>query len=136
MPVEYFVRYRGQCYDVGTKLKFGIGTEPFRTIYEGTIEWISHNHIYIRLTDGTGRMLSKVWPLDNTIVEIVAPVYYIEQPKQQTRGGPTPSINDIFVGWVWYIVIMSVGVIFEDRWLIWIFATIIFFIWKNGGIKK
>lgn len=38
MPEEYFVRYQGKCYDVGTRLKFrpGIGIDPL----EGTIEWI------------------------------------------------------------------------------------------------
>ena len=136
MPVEYFLRYNGQCYDVGTKLKFGIGREPFRTIYEGVIEWISHNHVYIRATDGTGWLLSKVWSLDNTIIEIIEPVYYEEPPSKPISGGQIPSINDIFVGWVWYIVIMVVGVIFKARWLIWIFATIIFFTWKNGGTRK
>lgn len=132
MPVEYFLRYNGQCYDVGTRLKLNF----YGTIRDGTIEWISHNHVYIRFTDGTGHMFSKVWSLDKTIVQIIEPVYYIESPKQQIRGGSTPSINDIFVGWAWYIVIMFVGVIFEDRWLIWLFATIIFFTWKNGGMKK
>lgn len=132
MPVEYFVRYQGKCYDVGTRLKYKTGEGLFEIIYEGTIEWISHNHIYIRLVDGTGMMLSKIHGLDKTIIEIIHPVYYEEPLKKPVRGGTIPSYNDMFIGWVWYIVIMLVGVIFNDRWLIWIFATIIFFTWKNG----
>lgn len=132
MPVEYFLRYKGKCYDVGTKLKFKF----CGSILEGVVEWISHNHIYIRLTDGTGWTLSKVWPLDNTILEIIEPVYYVEPPKKPVKVGTPPPMEDVFVGWMWYIAIMVVGIIFNDRWLIWIFATIIFFTWKNGGIKK
>ena len=133
MPVEYFLRYQGKCYDVGTKLKFTF----YGTTQEGTIELISHNHVYIRTTNGTILQLSKTLPLDNAIIEIIDPVY-CEEPQQQhqVNSGVIPSINDVFVGWVWYLVIMVVGVIFKDRWAIWIFATIIFFTWKNGGIKK
>ena len=133
MPVEYFLRYKGQCYDVGTRLKF----RPVASgsIVEGTIEWISHNHIYIRLADGGGRQLSKMFGLDNTITEIIEPVYYVEPPKQKTRGGPLPSEGDLFVGWVWYIVIMLVGLIFKGRLMIWVFASVIFFLWKNGFLN-
>lgn len=139
MPVEYFVRYKGQRYDVGTKLKFVIGTGIFQTIHEGTIEWIDHYSVYIRLVDGRGWELSKLFGLENTIVEIVKPVYYIEPPKKPVKGGPLPSEDAIFVGWAWYIIIMAVGLIFNDRWLIWFWATLIFFNWKNGffnGGKK
>ena len=133
MPVEYFLRYKGKCYDVGTQLKFKVFSN---IILEGTIISFSHNQIYIRLTDGTTWKLSKVWPLDNTIIEIVKPVYYTEPQKPIGKYGTPPPMEDVFVGWMWYIAIMAVGIIFKDRWLIWIFATIIFFAWKNGGMKK
>ena len=133
MPVEYFVRYQGERYDVGTQLKFR--TSSWGTILEGKIEWISHNHVGIRLTDGGFWRLSKTRSLDNTIVEIIEPVYY-EEPqieyKQGLRGGVCPPEGDVFVGWVWYIAIMLVGAIFKDRFAIWVFATAVFFLWKNG----
>jgi len=132
METEYFLRYKEKCYDVGTRLKFDF----YGTIHEGTIEWISPYLVYVRLTDGTGCQLSKLFPLDKTIIEIIEPVYYAEPQQNNTQERILPSIDDIFIGWVWYIVIMAVGIIFKDRWLIWIFATIIFFTWKNGGIKK
>lgn len=132
MPVEYFLRYRGLCYDVGTRLRF-------RPIYggdieEGTIEWISNHYIYIRSTDGSGTQLSKLFGLDETITEIVTPVYY-ETPRQQACGGPLPPEDAIFVGWVWYIVIMLVGIIFKERFAIWVFASVVFFLWKNGFLN-
>ena len=133
MPVEYFVRYKGKCYDVGTRLKYK--TDKWCDGFEGTIEWISHNVFYVRLIDGSGRQLSKMYSLDNIIVEIIEPVYYEEPPKKNVRRGVYPSENDIFVGWVWYILIMVVGTIFNARLLIWIVATAVFFSWKNGFLK-
>lgn len=133
MPVERFLRYQGNCYDVGTRLRFR--TSVWDKGKEGVIEWFSHNSMYIRLTDGRGWEIHTIWPLDNVIIEILEPVYYKEPPKECTRGGPRPPENEIFLGWVWYIVIMLIGVIFNDRWLIWIFATVIFFLWKNGYLN-
>ncbi len=129
MPVEYFVRYKGKCYDVGTRLKFK--TSKWCEGLEGTIEWISHNVFYVRLIDGSGRQLSKMYSLDNTIIEIIEPVYYEEKP-QEIDNRVYPSMGDIDIGWVWYILVMIVGVIFNARLLIWIVATVVFFSWKNG----
>lgn len=140
MPVEYFIRFQGKCYDVGTRLRFRIGIRSFGNIADGRIEWISHNVFYIRLTDGTGWQLSHRQSLENTIVEIIEPVYYKEPPVEYVRGlrggGPLPSEDSIFVGWVWYIVIMAVGTIFKDRLMIWVFASAVFFLWKNGFLNK
>ena len=36
---------------------------------------------------------------------------------------------DVFVGVLIYIVIMCIGAIFKDRWMIWIVATAIFGFW-------
>ena len=139
MPVEYFIRFQGKCYDVGTRLRFRTRAASWASILEGKIEWISHNVFYIRLTDGKGWQLSKMFGLENTIVEIIEPVYYEEPPVEYVRGirgsGPLPSEDAIFVGWVWYIVIMVVGIIFKDRLMIWVFASAIFFLWKNGFLN-
>ena len=133
MPVEYFLRYQGKCYDVGTRLKF----KPFSWFdpMEGTIESISHNTILIQLIDGRTWELSKVWSLDNTITEIIEPVYYEEPPVVYRRGGAYPPEESVFIGWIWYIIIMLVGTIFKDRFMIWAFASAVFFLWKNGFLN-
>lgn len=136
MPVEYFLRYKGLCYDVGTRLRFRNCTAPWAIVYEGTIEWFSHNSAFIRLTNGGQYELFTTWPLDNLILEIIHPVYYEEPPKVPVRGGPLPPENDIFIGLVWYIVIMLVGAIFKDRLTIWVCATAYFFLWKNGYFNR
>ena len=141
MPVEYFLRYKGQCYDVGTRLRFYPYSKSQRSDI-GVIETFVGAHVFIRGSDGflysysTNPSLAN---FDNRVIEIIEPVYYIEPPQKKVYGGPLPSEDDIFVGWVWYIVIMLVGTIFNDRLTIWVFASLIFFTWKNGffnGGKK
>lgn len=137
MPVEYFLRYRGQCYDVGTILRF---REPYGPVQTGTIKWFSHNCVGILLDSGAEYPLSKTFSLDNVIVEIVNPVYYKMPQKTYASSRKIPSDDNIFIGWVWYIVIMLVGGVFKLRFLVWIAATTVFFAWKNGllngGNKK
>lgn len=140
MPVvEYFIRYKGERYDVGTRLRFKTGTASWAGILEGTIEIISHNVFYIRLTDGGMWKLSKVLPLENRIVEIVYPVYYQDPPVEYVRGiqgGPCPPEDQIFVGWIWYIAIMVIGALFKEALLIWVIASAVFFLWKNGFFNR
>lgn len=133
MPVEYFLRYRGICYNVGTRLKFkpSYWSDPI----EGKVEYISHHTVFIQLTDGSKWKLSKVQSLDNTITEIIEPVYYEEHPIVYKRSGAHPSEESVFIGWVWYIAIMLIGVIFKDKFTIWVFATAAFFLWKNGFLN-
>ncbi len=138
MPVEYFIRYKGKCYDVGTRLKFYVrcmgylfkSSEP----YVGTIEKFEGTICVIRGDDG------KVYTIYTTcqtptrdneyVVEIIKPVYYVEKLTKPTRK--CPPAWDVEIGWIWYIIIMIVGTIFKDRILIWVVASAIFFLWKNG----
>lgn len=45
------------------------------------------------------------------------------------------DIDRLFYGWIWYIFIMLIGFIFNDRILIWIAASVYFFRWRNK-VKK
>ena len=66
------------------------------------------------------------------IIDVVEPVYY-ESPGVSPPSNRNPPPDwDVEIGWVWYIIIMCVGSIFKDRWLLWICATIYFFLWKSG----
>ncbi len=136
MPVEYFIKFRGMCYDVGTRLKFKQSTATWEPILIGVIEKIAPSFAYIRATDGKLYEFSTVQGLVNfekIIIEIVSPVYYTgAMPKRQKNQCVCPSQGDVDIGWMWYIIIMVVGTIFNARLTIWIFASLIFFAWKNG----
>ena len=46
------------------------------------------------------------------------------------------EINNLFIGWVWYIFLMLVSTIFKDVVKLWIFISIVFFIWRHEKIKE
>lgn len=127
MPVEYFLRFQGKCYDVGTKIKI-------KTLFgaeECTIVKINSHDCYVR-----GENISQsIWKnkANDIIVEVIEPVYYVETIINQPINTRTcPPVWDVEIGWVWYLIVMGVGAIFNARLLIWIVATVVFFSWKNG----
>ena len=123
------LKYKGIKYDIGTKVKLktkwnGIVTTTFlgNTKYDCPYAFNS------------------LMPPEDYIVEIVEPVYYKPQNVSSSNNNKVrPFKGDVQIGWIWYIIIMVVGSIFNDRLLIWIGATAYFFLWKNGylnGDKK
>lgn len=71
-------------------------------------------------------------------IEIINPVYYQEpeplEPQNvftQTKSGSWNAHNKVCIGLAWYIFIMLLAIIFKDRLIIWVFTTIVFFVWKS-----
>ena len=135
MPIEYFIRYQGKYYDVGTRLRFYYCNK----IIEGVIEHFYGSTVYIRDSNGFLHDFSTArgeMYFDKLIAEIIKPVYYtgpIHSECSNERNCP-PSW-EVEMGWVYYILIMVAGTLFYARWIIYIFATIIFFAWKNGFLN-
>ena len=138
---------------MGTKVKF-IRKYQWNSVTEGTIIWIEPNSITIKTYNDINYNIF-VSDVDRMIKEIIEPIYYtgsVQPPIQSSASGTDvlykgveanknrnyPSEGDVEVGWIWYIIIMLVGAIFKDRWIIWVVATFYFFSWKNGflGGKK
>lgn len=46
------------------------------------------------------------------------------------------SIDSLLIAWVWYLFIMAIGTIFKGNVLIWIFASLIFFSYRNTKLKE
>lgn len=136
MPIKNYMEYKGRYYDVGTRLKF-YPTEfkIWLGALEGVVETFIDGRVFIRATNGR---LYKLWPgsydFEKSIVEIIEPIYYNPPKQAPKKNRNRPVLWDVEIGWVWYIVIMAVGTIFNDRLLIWIIATAIFFIWKCGRL--
>lgn len=145
--------FQGKYYDVGTKVKF-IRKYQWNSVTEGTIIWIEPNSITIKTYNNINYNIF-VSDVDRMIKEIIEPIYYtgsVQPPIQPSASGTDvlykgveanknrnyPSEGDVEVGWIWYIIIILVGAIFKDRWIIWVVATFYFFSWKNGflGGKK
>jgi hypothetical protein len=144
-----YMKYKGEYYDVGTICKIkGRDGKPKLVKFKGwhfnddrsNFELIDKNDGSYTLYDNYNRL-----GVNEYCLEIVMPVYPPKLEKIETSGGKVglpdrdkPPSWDIEVAWIWYIVVMVVAIIFKDRWLIWGFATAIFFLWKNGflGGKK
>lgn len=132
MPIENFLRFEGKCYDVGTKLKFYAKIRQFNVgIKIGVIKKFDNGTVYIEGDDGFLYYYSTIF---NYIIEIIEPVYYIPKEDTTSDNRTRPAPWDVEIGWIWYIIIMVVGTIFNDRLLIWIVATAIFFLWKSGRL--
>lgn len=46
------------------------------------------------------------------------------------------NISGMFLGWVWYIFLMLIIVLFRERIGLWILTTAVFFSWRSNKIKK
>lgn len=137
MPIENFLRFEGKCYDVGTKLKFYARIHQINVGIEiGVIKRFDNGTVYIESDDGFIYYYSTMLcnNMFDCIIEILEPVYYVPKEDTMSDHRTRPAPWDVEIGWIWYIIIMVVGTIFNDRLLIWIVATAIFFLWKSGRL--
>ena len=138
MPVEYFIRYKGLLYDVGTRLKFKAYSYGYYWgEKEGVIEKFIGSTVFIKGDDGILYEYSTTKYLvdfDKVIIEIIEPIYYTLE-KSSVADRDCPPSWDIEIGWIWYVILMVVGAIFKARIIIWVFVSAYFFLWKNGFIN-
>lgn len=128
-----YMKYQGQYYDKGTKVKIKGPNGPVIATFVG---WKPNGRNCFE-TDG-----SYFANLYNTydfsaankfIEEIIDPVYPNLQPiTVQINNRDKPPSWTVEIVWIWYIVIMFILMFFKARWLGWIAVTAIFFGWKNG----
>lgn len=129
-----YLKYKGIYYDIGTKVK--VKTR------QGTIKEAT----FVGWSPQSGFVGEGVWgqyyscDVDRVVVEIIEPIYPKDVVYVKDDDRELPPYEAIDLGWAWYIIIMIGGVFFHDRWLIWIGATAVFFLWKkgflSGGKKK
>ena len=46
------------------------------------------------------------------------------------------QIDGLFLGWMWYIFLMLISIVFKEALGLWIFISIVFFKWRSDKIKK
>jgi hypothetical protein len=136
MPVEHFITYKGQHYDVGTRLKFrAFSWGYYQGVKVGVIEEFIKTTAYIRADDGEIYQCSTItndWV--KNIIEIIYPVYYVEK-EPQNNGRVRPPDWQIEMGVTWYIIIMVFCALFKERWLGWFCVTGYFLLWINGFLN-
>lgn len=134
---EYF-DYNGVRYYTGTK--FTMKTEPYERVVNAVFRGASsHNKnlfvvMYEDYNFSGGRCQYSInvnadWFSDH-IIEITEGNYYAELESRK-RYIKDKDIPDLFFGWIIYLIIMAILVIFNDRWLGWIGASFLFFRWRH-----
>ena len=122
MKVEYF-NYNGKRYGVGTEIRFtGLCYLRGNTVFLKNEKCVFK---YIRpgasaVFDVNGE---EAWCSTRVFEGSIC----LDCEKETTDKQEELYLsNKSFYKLLWYIIIMVVGVIFHDRWLIWIGATVIF----------
>lgn len=46
------------------------------------------------------------------------------------------DIDGLFLGWLWYIFLMVISIIFKGAIVWWIFISVVFFSWRSKKIKE
>ena len=133
-----YMKFKGEYYDVGTIARIKGRHGPVLVKFVG---WRYGDRGCFEPIDNTVFELYDTYNRAGVMdycLEIVVPV---KPNSQQTAppinndgipGREKPPSWDVEIAWIWYIVIMAVAVIFKGRWIIWIFVSAVFFLWKNG----
>ena len=139
--IQYF-EFKGVKYGVGTIVKVPI-TLDLRWLPKEKImteaKFVGGGHFQFSKYTGSiflceERGLSGKY---EEYIEIIKPVYYQEPepPKPpniffRTKSGSWDAHNQVVVGFIWYVIVMLVAVIFKNCISIWCLATLIYFSWK------
>lgn len=124
-----YLKYKGVYYDIGTKVKV---KTPQGAIKKATfVGW----HPQVGFQGDGVYGFYRSCNADKDVVEIIEPIYPKDVVYVKDNDRELPSYGAIDLGWAWYIIIMIGGVFFHDRWLIWIGATAVFFLWRKGFLN-
>ena len=58
----------------------------------------------------------------------------VHMPVKKTRKDT--EIDGLFIGWLWYIFLMVISIIFKNAIGWWIFISVVFFNWRKKKIKE
>lgn len=53
-----------------------------------------------------------------------------------TKTKKDTEIDGLFIGWMWYIFLMAISVVFKDAIGLWIFISVVFFSWRKKKRKE
>ena len=122
MRVEYF-DYNGKQYGVGTEFLFtGLcylrGSTVFLKNERCVFKYIRPEASAVFDVNG-----EEAWCSERVFANSIC---FEDEMETSAPQEELYLSNKSFYKLLWYIIIMVVGVIFYDRWLIWIGATIVF----------
>lgn len=138
---DYF-EYKGVRYYSGTKFTMKEPQYESAIVKARYVENTVNEESILVFYEPTGTLVKgqrgifiKKEKLSDVIIEILDGNYYteLEQSKQYI---PDSKIPELVIGWTMYLLIMVGLIIFNDRWLGWIAASIYFFNWRKKIKEK
>ena len=127
MYLNYFV-YNGQKYYTGTVVKLRSGKAGSFICRIAERDWS------VFKVDGY-RMIIPGDCMQSTIVSITDQVNKnVHMPVQKTFKDS--DIDGLSLGWVWYIFLMLISILFKDCIKLWIVISVLFFGWRALKIKE
>lgn len=129
--VNYFVM-DGKKYYTGTGFKVKEYGNIVDAVFVCTY-YASHTYIVYKIPNGRRFVPVSMFPRDfvcftNTVDN--------ETQMPQTKHMKDSDINGLPLGWLWYIFLMAISIIFKDAIGLWIFISVVFFSWRAKKIKE
>jgi hypothetical protein len=130
---NYFI-HNGKKYYTGTVFKMK-SFEDCTKIVEATFICYNPDNGYYRYMCNKKGVFAATEVFNKLFIE---PTDKIDSTAHMptTKSRNDMEINGLFIGWMWYIIIMAIAIIFKDMIPIWIITSICFFNFRNKKIKK
>ena len=139
---QYYFLCNGHKYDTGTMIRvkqFNYITGKLNEIDAKFISYNLENNKYELEINNATKQYSKN-DFDRVFCGIIGENNNKHHPPQLTQKKPTfqeeLEIDGLLFAWMWYVFIMAIATIFYDRIGIWIFASVIFFNYRNKKLKE
>lgn len=137
---QNYVIYKGKRYNSGDTMNILWYTNGYKTAHNYTgifVDCDPEKDEYRLVINEFTYCFNKVSFWQTVVNEPIqeGPLYKTREPKKPTFKEEM-NIDGLFIAWMWYIVIMLVLVIFNDRILGWIGASLMFFSYRSNKLRK
>lgn len=127
---DYFI-YNGDKYRAGTQFIMKYNGEEVTARFIRRISSYSIDVVLIGNKQEILRVMSiKDDDLNEKIIEII-PLNYYDEMEAHKRYLKDSQVPELVIGWILYISIMLILLIFKDRIIGWIFVSAYFFSWRH-----
>lgn len=131
MIAKNYFDINGERYYTGTVIVIKIMGKPTEAIFIGCHKKLN-KYVY---QVGNGKYFVDERTFYKQLVNVTSQVNNIVQlPALKTKKDR--NIDGMFLGWLWYIFLMTISFIFKDALGLWIIISIVFFSWRAKKIKE
>lgn len=134
MKQNHFI-YNGHKYYTGTIIKIKSFANGEITGKEATFLYYNTDNDYYMYTLGNKHISVHSDIFWNNFINVTDKLNSSAHMPIEKHFKDT-EVDNLFIGWMWYILIMLIAVIFKSAIFIWAITIIIFFKWRKKKIKE